>query len=173
MGPKTPRSTVVTLEEEALMVLFRKHTLLALDDCLHVLQPTIPHLTRSSLPRCVQRHDISRLPEAEGDKPAKKKFKPYPIGYFHIDRAEVSTEAGKLRLFVAIDRSSKYASAELHTEATKMVAAQCLRHLIAAVPDTSHTVLTDNSLQLTNRSRDPYAFGHLFEVIVQGGNPLR
>jgi hypothetical protein len=48
----------------------------------------------------------------------KKKFKPYPIGYFHIDIAEVQTEEDKLYLFVGIDRNSKFAYAELHTEAT-------------------------------------------------------
>ena len=35
MGPKEPRSTVLTKEEEALIVAFRKHTLLPLDDCLY------------------------------------------------------------------------------------------------------------------------------------------
>src|SRR4051812_23403940 len=75
-GPKAPRSTVLTLAEEAVIVAFRRHTLLALDDCLYALQPTLPHLTRSSLHRCLQRHGISRLPETEGDKPAKKRFKP-------------------------------------------------------------------------------------------------
>ena len=85
MGPKESRSTVLTLEEEAVIVAFRKFTLLPLDDCLYALQPSLPHLTRSSLHRCLQRHGISRLPEVEGDKPAKKKFKHYPIGYFHID----------------------------------------------------------------------------------------
>ena len=94
------------------------HTLLPLDDCLYALQPTIPHLTRSSLHRCLQRHGIARLPEVEGDKPAKKKFKAYPIGYFHIDIAEVRTEEGKLHLFVAIDRTSKFAFVELHEKAT-------------------------------------------------------
>ena len=44
----------------------------------------------------------------------KKKFKRYPIGYIHIDIAEVRTEAGKLRLFVAIDRTSKFTYVELH-----------------------------------------------------------
>ena len=48
----------------------RKHTLLPLDDCLYALQATIPHLTRSSLHRCLQRHGISRLPEVEADLPA-------------------------------------------------------------------------------------------------------
>jgi hypothetical protein len=34
MGPKPPSSTVLNREEEALMVAFRKPTLLPLDDCL-------------------------------------------------------------------------------------------------------------------------------------------
>jgi hypothetical protein len=58
MGPKEPRSTLLSKEEEAVVVAFRKHTLLPLDDCLYALQATIPHLTRSSLHRCLQRHGI-------------------------------------------------------------------------------------------------------------------
>ena len=72
MGPKEVRSTVLTPEEEAIIVAFRRYTLLPLDDCLYALQATIPHLTRSSLHRCLQRHGISRLPEMEGDKPKKR-----------------------------------------------------------------------------------------------------
>jgi hypothetical protein len=34
MGPRHPRSTSLTPQEEALIVAFRKHTLLPLDDCL-------------------------------------------------------------------------------------------------------------------------------------------
>ena len=86
-GPRDPKSTVLTVEEEAIIVTFRRHTLLPLDDCLHALQATIQHLTRSSLHRCLQRHGISRLPEVQGGKAKKKKFKTYPIGYFHIDIA--------------------------------------------------------------------------------------
>ena len=118
-GPKEPNSTVLTIEEEAIIVAFRRHTLLPLDDCLYALQPTIPHLTRSSLHRCLQRHGISRLPDVEGDKPAKKKFKSYPIGYFHIDIAEVQTAEGKLYLFVAIDRTSKFAFVQLVKKANR------------------------------------------------------
>ena len=149
MGPKDRRSTVLALEEEAIAVAFRKHTLLPLDDCLYALQATIPHLTRSSLHRCYQRHGISRLPDIEGDKPAKKAFRKYPIGYFHIDIAEVRTEEGKLHLFVAIDRTSKFAFAELHEKATRATAANFLRALIAAVPYKIHTVLTDNGTHFT------------------------
>ena len=74
-GPREPRSTVLTVENEAVVVAFRRHTLLPLDDCLYALQATIPHLTRSSLHRCLQRHGISRLPEVDGDKPDTRKFK--------------------------------------------------------------------------------------------------
>jgi transposase InsO family protein len=164
-GPKEPHSTVLSLEDEAVIVAFRKHTLLPLDDCLYALQATIPHLSRSSLHRCLERHGISRLPDVEGDKPARKKFKSYPIGYFHIDIAEVQTAEGKLYLFVAIDRTSKFAFAQLHLKAGKMIAAQFLRDLIAAAPYIIHTVLTDNGIQFTNRACDTYAFHHIFDRI--------
>ena len=130
MGTKDPRTTVLSREEEAMVVAFGKHILLPLDDCLYALQETIPHLTRSSLHRCLQRHGISRLPDMDGDKPKKKKFKQYPIGYVHIDIAEVRTEEWKLQLFVAIDRTCKLAYAELHDRKTKTIAAQFLRNFI-------------------------------------------
>jgi transposase InsO family protein len=150
MGPKNPRSTVLTAEEEAIAIAFRRHTLLPLDDCLYALQATIPHLTRSALHRLFQRHNISRLPAIEGDSGRKKKFKAYPIGFFHIDIAEVFTEQGRLYLFVAIDRTSKFAFVELHETATRRIAGDFLRRLVAAVPYKIHTVLTDNGTHFTD-----------------------
>ena len=38
-GPKGAKSTVLSIEEEAIIVAFRRHTLLPLDDCLNALQP--------------------------------------------------------------------------------------------------------------------------------------
>ena len=35
IGPRAPKSTVLTVAEEALFVAFRRHTLLPLDDCLY------------------------------------------------------------------------------------------------------------------------------------------
>jgi transposase InsO family protein len=148
-GPKEPKSTVLSIEDEAIVVAFRRHTLLPLDDCLYALQPTIPHLTRSSLHRCLQRHGSSRLPDVDGDKPDKRKFKAYPLGYFHIDIAEVHTAQGKLYLLVAVDRTSKFAFVELHEKATRRVAGDFLRALIKAVPYKIHIVLTDNGTHFT------------------------
>ena len=167
-GPKQPKSTVLSIEDEAIIVAFRRHTLLPLDDCLYALQPTIPHLTRSSLHRCLQRHGISKLPDVEGSKPSKKKFKTYPIGFFHIDIAEVRTEEGKLHLFVAIDRTAKFAFVELHEKATTKLAAEFLRHLIAAVPYKIRTVLSDNGIQFTTPGAGGSAVFEIKEAMARG-----
>lgn len=148
-----PASTVLMKEEEAICVAFRKHTLLPLDDCLYALQATIPHLSRSTLHRCFSRHGINRLPDTEGDKPVKKKFKKYPIGYFHIDIAEVRTEEGKLYLFVAIDRTSKFAYVELHDKSDRQISTAFLHNLIKAVPYKIHTILTNNGSQFCHPPR--------------------
>ena len=171
-GPKEAKSTVLSIEEEAIIVAFRRHTLLPLDDCLYALQPTIPHLTRSSLHRCLQRQGISRLPEVEGGEPSKKKFKAYPIGYFHIDIAELHTAEGKLYLYVAVDRTSKFAFVQLVRKTGRTSASAFLEALIAAVPYKIHTVLTDNGIQFTFPPR--YADGptarymtHMFDMRCQ------
>src|SRR5436190_5203847 len=155
-GPQQPASTVLSIEEEAIVIAFRRHTLLPLDDCLYALQATIPHLTRSSLHRCLKRHGISRLPHVENESAEKRKFKAYLIGYFHIDIAEVRTAEGKLYLFVAIDRTSKFAFVALHEKADRPTAVRFLEALIAAVPYRLHTVLTDNGIQFADlpKNRD-------------------
>jgi transposase len=73
-GPKEAKSTVLSIEEEAIIVAFRRHTLLPLDDCLYALQPIIPHLTRSSLHRCLQRHGISRIAGSRRQQAFKEKI---------------------------------------------------------------------------------------------------
>jgi hypothetical protein len=79
-GLKKARSPVLSVEEEAVIVAFRKDTLLPLDGCLYALRRIIPHLTRWSLHRCLKRHGISRLPQVEGEASPKCKFKVHPTG---------------------------------------------------------------------------------------------
>lgn len=160
---------MLTVEQEAIIVAFRRHTLLPLDDCLYALQATIPNLTRSSLHRCLRRHGISRLPDVEGEKTAKRKFKSHPLGYFHIDLAEVRTEEGKLYLFVAIDPTTKFAFVELHEKATTRVSGDFLRHLIDAVPYKVHTVLTDNAIHFTTPGAGGSAVPDIKLAIANGG----
>ncbi len=116
--------------------------------------------------RLFQRHDISRLPDVEGAKP-KKKFRAYPIGLFRIDIAEVWTEAGKLYMLVAVDRTSKFAFAELHERATRHVAADFLRRLIAAVAYRIHMVLTDNGTHFTDPKGDGWTAAEVKELLAE------
>ena len=145
MGPKAARSTVLTPAEEAIVVEFRRRTLLPLDDVLGCLRDTIPNLSRSALHRCLQRHGISRLPTAETAQ-TRKRFKTYEIGYVHIDSCELRHAGGKLIMFLAIDRVSKFTYVEFHDSAGKMEGSAFLRNVVAAFPYRIHTVLTDNGM---------------------------
>ena len=109
------------------------------------------------------------LPEVEGDKPAKKRFKAYPIGSLHIDIAEVQTAEGKLYLYVAIDRTSKFTVVQLVKKTGRSSASAFLESMIEAIPYKIHTVLTDNGIQFTLPPR--YADGptarhmtHMFDM---------
>jgi len=64
--------------------------------------------------------------------------------------AEVRTAEGKLHLFVAIDRTSKFAFVHLADRANTMTARAFLDALIEAVPYRIHTILTDNGIQFAD-----------------------
>lgn len=49
MGLSAPHSTVLTLAEEAMVIEFRRRTLLPLDDVLGCLRDSLPELTWSNL----------------------------------------------------------------------------------------------------------------------------
>ena len=116
---------------------------------------------------CLQRHGVSRLPQVEGEASPKRKFKAYPIGYFHIDIAEVRTAEGKLYLLVAIDRTSKFAFVELHETVSRRDAADFLRRLIEAVPYKVHTVLTDNGTHFTDPTGNSWSPVEIREMIAE------
>jgi transposase-like protein len=145
MGPKKPTSTVLTPAEEAIVVAFRQKTLLPLDDVLGCLRDAIPHLSRSALHRCLQRHGVSRLP-IEETREQRKRFKTYEIGYVHIDSCELRHADGKLIMFLAIDRVSKFAYVEFHDSAGKMEGSAFFSNVVEVFPYKIHTVLTDNGM---------------------------
>ncbi len=156
MGPSSPHSTVLTLAEEAMVVEFRRRTLLPLDDVLGCLRDSIPTLTRSSLHRCFERHGISRLPESPDQASKRGKFTATPIGYVHIDISELRLAQGKLNMFLAIDRVSKFTYVEFHNDAGKMNGADFLRGVVEAFPYAIHMVLTDNGMAFADlpKNRD-------------------
>lgn len=149
MGPKERRSSVLTPLEEAAVVAVRVQTRLPLDDLFAVMRDAVPHLSRSSLHRALQRHGVSRLPREAPSKP--QRFKAYEIGYFHVDIAELRCAEGKAFLFVAVDRTSKLVFARIYRTAGKMTARGFLLSLLRSVPYRVHTVLTDNGVQFVDR----------------------
>ena len=174
-GPRQPKSTVFSLEEEAMIVAFRRQTLLPLDDCLYALQPTIAHLTRSSLHRCLQRHGISRLPQVEGDKPAHGRSS-------STIRSATSTSTSprcerrraSSTCIVAIDRTSKFAFVRLVERPPVETAVRIPEGLARRRALRIHTVLTDNGIQFCDLP--PHADGptascvtHMFDMRCRNG----
>src|ERR671920_153859 len=143
MGPRQPRSTVLTGAEEAIIVEFRRRTLLPLDDVLGCLREVIPTLSRSALHRCLERHGISRLPRDEEKTSRRKRSAATAIGFVHVAFYDVNT---------------------------KLNGAAFLREVVAAFPYQIHTVLTDNGMAFADlpRYRDgPTArwMGHIFDRV--------
>ena len=73
------------------------------------------------------------------------------------------TEEGKQCLFVAIDRTSKGAFAELHPHAKRVVAAEFLQRVLDKLPYHVHTVLTDNGVPFTPQPHQFLPGGHRFD----------
>jgi transposase-like protein len=173
MGPRAPRSTVLTALEEAAVVAFRRRTMLPLDDVLGRLREALPQLSRSALHRCLQRHDISRLPPSPERASKRGRFAETHLGYVHIDACELRSAEGKLHLFVAIDRVSKFTHIELHSRADMLTGAAFLRGVIAAFPYAIHTVLTDNGIAFADQPRYRHGLtarcrGHAFDRVCRG-----
>ena len=108
-GPRGPRQGGLSAEDEDIIVRFREHTLLPLDDCLYALQAQIPHLSRSALHRCLQRHGISRLARtAQHASEGAGVPGGAVLGCLHVDRSVVQSGDGARFLFNAIDQASKF-----------------------------------------------------------------
>ena len=116
------------------MVAFWQKTSLPLDDVLGCLKDAIPNLSHSALHRCLQRHGVSRLPVEETQE-RRKRFKTYEIGSVHIDSCELRHAEGKLVMFLAIDRVSKFTYVEFHDSAGKMEGSAFLKAVVEVFPE--------------------------------------
>ena len=101
-GPKRPASTELSATEEALIVVFRKHTRLPLNACLAHLKPRIPALSRSALHRCLKRYGVSRIPKDLAKRPTEFELGAEPSDYA-IEFCAMPGEAGGY-LYTAISR---------------------------------------------------------------------
>ncbi len=148
-GPAEPRSTTLSAEEEAIVIAFRRHTLLPLDDCLYALQSTIPHLTRSALHRASSATGSRACPRPTATSPLASASRPI----LSATSTSTSPRSGPSRANSTYSwpstalRSSAFV--QLHERATTRIASDFLRALLLAVPYRVHTVLTDNGQHFT------------------------
>ena len=172
-GAKKGAASVLSFLEEEIICQTRLKTLLSLDDLYIALKKQIPHLTRSNLHRCLERNQMSRLSDIlpQQTKGEKKKFKDYPIGYLHIDTAEIRIQKEKYYLFVAIDRTSKYVYVEVHQNKTIENSKVFLQNLIDHYPYLINKILTDNGMEFTYEllieQKRPKDKLHAFDEICQ------
>ncbi|MCW7541174.1 IS481 family transposase [Aquabacterium sp. A7-Y] len=171
MGPKRRRSAKLSDAEEAAVVELRRRTLLPLDEILGCLREGIPQLSRSALHRCLVRHGIQQLPRSQEKDSKRGRFQDTSIGYVDIDSCELRLAQGKLHLFPAIDRVTKFTYIAFYEAATKLNGAAFLRNVVAAFPYAIHIVVTDNGTPFAEQPRyrggmtDAYGGGHLFERV--------
>jgi transposase-like protein len=145
-GPR-PASTVLSATEEAVIVVFRKHTRLTLDVCLAHLKPRIPALTRSALHRCLERYGVSRVPPGLAETPPKFGLRGQSV-HFTIEVCAMPSEAGDY-LYAAINQTL-FVFAKVMKGVSPYDAADFLEDLRKAAPAGVSSVITS----------DHEAFGH-------------
>ena len=148
MGPKARRSSLGS-DDEIIILAYRWHTRLALNDLHLRLRHLIPNLTRSTLHRCLKRHGLSRVgrtakcplltPEAVAG--------PYTFEIaaltvtFYDDPLDHSIGMA-FEIFLAIEEVTKRLYAEVAGHSPENAAA-FLAHLVDQSPQDVFAVTTD------------------------------
>ena len=108
---------------------------------------------------------VRRRPPNEGGSQTRR------FGYVHIDICELRLAEGKLNMFPAIDRVSKFTYVEFHENAPIINGADFLRNVVKAFPYKIHTVLTDNGMAFAdlpknrNGATRRYFGAHIFDRV--------
>jgi len=154
MGPKNPRSTLLTLEDEAIILAYRWRTRLALDDAHFRLRRLMPKLSRSTLYRCLKRRGLSRIGPTATWPPLTTAALKGPYS-FEITAHEVvfHDPDGVLDLIfpvlLAVEEITKHVYAEV-AAATPEKAAAFLANLVVQSPEKIIAVSTEMHLSFTD-----------------------
>ena len=145
MGPKNPCSSVLTRDDEAIILAFRWRTRLPLNDCLYKLRRRTPKLSRSALHRCLKRLGLGKIGRTYAGPPLTSASLEGPYT-FEITVIEVTFFEGVigmvLHVFLAVEEVTKQMYAEVRA-ATPEDAADFLAHLVAEFSQSILRVTTD------------------------------
>jgi hypothetical protein len=104
----------------------------------------------------------SRLPASELEVGGRGKFAPTENGRVRSDIAELRLTQGKLNMFHAIDRASKFTHVEFRNDRGRVNGADFSHGVINAFPYSIHTVLADHGMAFAglpqNTNKPIYAF---------------
>jgi transposase len=145
MGPKNPRSSVLTRDDEAIILAYRWRTRLRLNDCHDRLSRLMPKLSRSALYRCLKRRGLNRIGKtATSPRLTSSALRgPYT---FEITANEVvfldNVRGVVFPVFLAVEEITKHVYAEVVDIAPENAAA-FLTHLVAEFPQRINAVTTD------------------------------
>jgi hypothetical protein len=147
MGLKNPRSGLLTLDDEAIILAYRWCTGLALDDAHLRLKRLMPSLTRSTLHRCLKRRGLSRIGPTAACPPLTTAALKGPY-HFEITANEVALrDPGDVisvgfEVFLAVEEVTKDVYAEVAV-VTPENAAAFLVNLVAQFPEKIIAVASD------------------------------
>ncbi len=171
MGPKEARSTDLSREDEVIIVAFRRHTLLPLDDCLYSrhcrISPGHPctaawNGTASvgcpSLRATSPTSSASRAIRSAPSTSTSPRACPREGGGQHGGR-----QAALVRDHRPHDQVRVRSPRREHWEDGGGSVAS--RDFIKAAPYRIHTVLTDNGIQFTSRKQDVWDSQHIFNRV--------
>ena len=132
---------MLSAAEEALIVVFHKHTRFPLDICLAHLKPRIPALSRSALHRCLKRYRVSRIPKGLAEMPPK-----FDLGgqsaHFRIEVCAMPGETGDY-LYAAINQT-RFVFAKVMKGVRPYDAADFLEDLLKNAPAGVSSVITSD-----------------------------
>ena len=150
-APKHPPISLSGLEEQLVLEL-RTQVGLPFEDIVEVMHRCVrANLSRSAIYRCLRRHGVAaraKTPAAE----APGIFAPTPFGFVHIDLKHLPRLRGiPAYVFVAIERTTRFAHVEIVTQRDAGTIAACLEGFLTAFGHPVHTILTDNGSEFTDR----------------------
>jgi hypothetical protein len=139
MGPKNPRSTLLTLEDEVIILAYRWRTRLALDDAHLRLKRLMPNLSRSTLYRCLKRRGLSRIGPTATCPPLTERALRGPYRFEITSNKVALRDPGDViflgfEVFLAVEEVTKDVYAEVAV-ATSENAADFLSNLVAQFPE--------------------------------------
>jgi len=145
MGPKNPRGSLLTYEDETIILAYRWRTRLALNDAHLRLRRLIPKLSRSALYRCLKRRGLGRIGPTATCSPLTTEAMNGPH-IFEISAHEVVFTDPVLGLLfpvlLAVEVITKHVYAEV-ASATPEKAAAFLGRLVDQFPQKIVAVTTD------------------------------